>query len=463
MPDWKQEITKRLASLHLAAWREVEIVEEMAQHADDRYAELLASGTSETQARQAVLEEIAGDEDLLRELRRPERTVKHEPGAVSATKKHSILADLWQDLRYGLRMWAKNSGFTIVAVLTLALGIGANASIFTLINGLILRPLPYPHPERLVQLVQQFKDGPYYGVSFTQFRYFQRQSQTIKYLAAYDMIGSGLGLTVGAEPERVQSTRVSADFFRALGVFPIIGRSFTTEDDRPGAPAVVIFSYRIWQDFFGADSAALGRSIRMGGENYTVIGIAPPDFLSPREAEAWVPLRTQEDPSDRSSTFNTIARLRDGTTTKTVQADLDRVMQGWRQEFPDSIEPGQVGTSLIPYQKRLVGDVRPALLLLAAANCRVCTEWKVRTQAVLSCRCSGAQSLQRTFRSCRFRRCGGVSSPMGILPIQLPLRWPTMPSCGSFCPAQKPSAGKFSWVAKWARNFRIGPVRLWAW
>jgi hypothetical protein len=213
MLDWKQEITKRLAGLHLAASREVEVVEEMAQHADDRYSELLASGTSETQARQEVLGEIAGDEDLVRELRRAERTVKHEPGTVSATEKHSILADLWQDLRYGLRMWAKNSGFTIVAVLTLALGIGANASIFTLINGLILRPLPYPHPERLVQLVQQFKDGPYYGMSFTQFRYFQRQSQTIKYLAAYDMIGSGLGLTVGAEPERVQSTRVSARRF----------------------------------------------------------------------------------------------------------------------------------------------------------------------------------------------------------------------------------------------------------
>jgi putative ABC transport system permease protein len=280
MPDWKQEIARRLAGLHLAASREVEVVEELAQHADDRYAELLAGGTSETQARQTVLEEITSDEDLLRELRRTERSLRHEPHTLLATEKHSILSDLWQDLRYGLRMWAKNSAFTIVAVLTLALGIGANASIFTLINGLILRPLPYPHPERLMQLVQQFKDGPYYGMSFTQFRYFQRQSQTIEFLAAYDILGSGLSLTVGTEPERVQSTRVSADFFRVLGVPPIVGRNFNTDDDRPGAPPVVIFSYRIWKDFFGADSGVLGRSVRMGGENYTVIGITPPDFLT---------------------------------------------------------------------------------------------------------------------------------------------------------------------------------------
>jgi hypothetical protein len=200
MPDWKQEIAERLAGLHLAGVREVEIVEELGQHADDRYAELLAGGTSEAQARQAVLEEIASDEDLLRELRRAERTVGHEPSTLLATEKHSILADFWQDLRYGLRMWAKNSAFTLVAVLTLALGIGANASIFTLINGLILRPLPYPHPERLVQLAQQFKDGPYYGMSLTQFRYFHRQSHTIEYLAAYDILGSGLSLTIGTEP-----------------------------------------------------------------------------------------------------------------------------------------------------------------------------------------------------------------------------------------------------------------------
>jgi putative ABC transport system permease protein len=367
MPDWKPDIAKRLAGLHLAASREVEIVEEIAQHADDRYAELLAGGTRETQARQAVLEEIAGNEDLLGALRRAEPTVKHEPGTGWATQKHSILADLRQDLHYSLRMWSKNSGFTMVVVLTLALGIGANASIFTLINGFILRPLPYPHPERLVQLVQQFKDGPYYGTSFTQFRYFQRENQTVEYLAAHDILGSGLSLTVGAEPERVQSTRVSADFFRALGVAPLVGRNFTADDDRPGAPPVVIFSYRIWKEFFGADRAAVGRSIRMGGENYTVIGIAPPDFLPPREAEAWVPLRIHEDPSDRSSAYNTIARLREGVSTATAQDDLNRVMQHWRQEFPDSIEPGLVGTSMIPYQKRFVGDVRPALLLLAAA------------------------------------------------------------------------------------------------
>jgi hypothetical protein len=150
-----------------------------------------------------------------------------------------LLETVVHDVRFGLRMLCKSPGFTAVAVLTLGLGIGANVAIITLINGLILRPLPYPQPDRVVQVDRQMKEGPYYGMSLMEFRVYQRQNQTFEYLAAYDMLGSGLSLHTGAEPKLIQSRRVSADFFRAIGIFPPMGRDFTAEGDRPGAAPVV--------------------------------------------------------------------------------------------------------------------------------------------------------------------------------------------------------------------------------
>ena len=155
------------------------------------------------------------------------------------------------DVRFGLRMLRKSPGFTAVAVLTLALGIGANVAIFTLINGLILRPLPYPQPDRVVQVDRQMKECPCYG-ELDEFRVYQRQNR-LSCLAEYDMLGSGLSLHTGAEPKLIQSRRVSADFFRAIGIVPPMGRDFTAEDDRPGAAPVVILSYRIWKSLLNGN------------------------------------------------------------------------------------------------------------------------------------------------------------------------------------------------------------------
>jgi len=282
------------------------------------------------------------------------------------------MAGIFQDLRFALRMLAKNPGFTAVAVLTLALGMGANVSIFTLINGLILRPLPYPQTERVVQVDRQMKGGPYYGMSFMQFRLYQRQNRTFQHLAAYDLLGSGLSLNTGAEPELIQSRRVSADFFRAIGIAPAMGRDFDAADDRPGASPVVILSYRIWQDLLGGDSTAIGKSVRLGGENFAVIGVTPPNFTFSRAADAWVPLRTAEDPSDRASAFGVIGRLRSGVPYELAKQDLDGINEHIRKNYPAVIDPDEVAPAreVGPHLARVV-DVAVEIRVEGAGRDRI--------------------------------------------------------------------------------------------
>jgi predicted permease len=311
------------------------------------------AGMSQQEARRAALLKLGGVEQV-KESHRERRGLP-------------MLESVWQDLRFAVRMLGKSPGFTFLAVLTLALGIGANVAIFTPINGLILRPLPYPQPDRVVQVDRQTKEGPYYGMNSMEFRLYQRRNQAFEYLAAYDMLGSGLSLHTGAQPELIQSRRVCADFFRAIGIPPVMGRDFTAEDDRPGAAPVFILSYGIWKSLLNSNPAVIGQTVRMGGESYTLIGITPANFVSSRETEAWVPLRTAEDLSDHASAFHVIGRLRPGISYEFAREDLGAVQQHIRQDYPGVIEPNQLGVLVTLYQDRVVGDLRPLLLLLAAA------------------------------------------------------------------------------------------------
>jgi predicted permease len=348
-----RSLFQRLRSLFRNEQLDRDLSDELAAHLEMHIADNLRAGLSPEEARRRALMQLGGVEQT-KESMRDRRGVP-------------LLEAVVHDVRFGLRMLRKSPGFTAVAVLTLALGIGANVAIFTLINGLILRPLPYPQPDRVVQVDRQTKEGPYYGMSLMEFRTYQRQNQTFEYLAAYDMLGSGLSLHTGAEPELIQSRRVSSDFFRAIGILPPMGRDFTAEDDRPGAAPVVILSYRIWKSLLNGNPAVIGQTVRMGGENYTVIGITSPHFVFAQEAEAWVPLRTAEDPGDHAGAFHVIGRLRPGVAYEFAREDLDAVQQHIRQDYPGVIEPNQLGVLVTLYQDRVVGGVRPLLFLLAAA------------------------------------------------------------------------------------------------
>jgi hypothetical protein len=236
--DWKEEIRDRLAGLPLQGAREAEIVEELAQHLEDRYETLLSGGATQEEADSSALAELSDSWLLTRELRQVERTVRQEPVVLGEGRKHMI-ENLWLDLRYGMRILLKSPVFTAVAVLTLTLGIGANTVIFSLVNALLFRPLPaVQEPDQLTYL-----SGSH---SYPEYEYLRDQNEVFSGLLAQGGTTS-LNLNTGGEPELVIGELVTANFFSVLGVTPAMGRTLLPEEDRqPGAHPVTVISYGLW-------------------------------------------------------------------------------------------------------------------------------------------------------------------------------------------------------------------------
>ncbi|MET0624255.1 MAG: ABC transporter permease, partial [Pyrinomonadaceae bacterium] len=368
MPDWKQEVSARLSGLKLKPTREAEIVEELSQHLEDRYEQALAGGASEVEARRAVLQELTEGDLLAQGLGRVERPVRREPVAFGSPRRMGMLGDFGQDLRYGLRALWKNPGFTAVAVIALALGIGANSAIFSVVNTVLLRPLPYKDPERLVMVWEENaksgypKDTPAVG-NFVDWR---EQNQVFEGMAA--VAEQDFNLTGAGEPERLSGHRVSADLFPLLDVAPHAGRVFTPEEDSPGADRVVVISHGLWQRRFGADPGLLGKTLNLNGEPHTVVGVMPAHFQFPnRLDELWVPIAfTPQQAANRGRHYlEVVARLKPGVTLEGAQAEMSTVAARLQQQHPES----NVGLGAVvePMHEHLVGDIRPALLVLLGA------------------------------------------------------------------------------------------------
>lgn len=270
-----------------------------------------------------------------------------------------------QDLRFALRVYAKNRSFTIIAVLALAIGIGSNIAVFTVVNALLFRSLPYPDGDRLVQVGRSLNEGPVYPMSYARFRFLEQNNHAFESLAAYDVVGSSLSLTLGETPELVQSSRVSANFFRVLQINPLLGHDFTSDDDKPGAAPVAIISHSAWSRLFGNAPNVVGQSVRMSGEAYTIIGVMPADFNFGADTEAWITIRKAEDWTDRSNPYLVIGRLRPGTTVETAHSDLTVLFRRLMDEQPASIAQTEVGALITPYRERVVGNTRVPLLMLA--------------------------------------------------------------------------------------------------
>jgi putative ABC transport system permease protein len=272
---------------------------------------------------------------------------------------------LFQDLRYGLRMLARNPLFTAVAVLTLALGIGATTAIFTVVNAVLLRPLPYPHPEELVYVQKNLP--PPYGINpfagNREFVAWRNQSRTLSPVAAY--MYSWFNLTGGGEPERVTCGLATASFFSLLGVHPVVGRVFLPEEDRPGGPPVVILSYALWKQRFGGDSSVLGKGLTLDDKTYTIVGVLPATFVIPDEYKIdyalWVPLAESETGAGPFRIVRVIGRLKPRVALATARSELDTILQ--------SILRGRIKMSVVlsPWHEQITEKYRLSLLLFLGA------------------------------------------------------------------------------------------------
>jgi putative ABC transport system permease protein len=274
---------------------------------------------------------------------------------------------LWQDLRYGFQMLARNPGLTVLALLALALGIGANTTIFSAVNAVLLRPLPYGEPDRLVVVRDVQPEAGDIPGSFPEYLDWKEQEQVFDGLATYFNIKANL--TGEGEPERLDGVRASANLLSLLRANPVLGRTFLPEEEQTGGERVALISYSLWQRRFGGDRKVLGRSIALNGQGFTVVGVLSPDFRLPSEIrlrssrDIWMPLRLDTNRAPRGLHFLTVlGRLRPGLSLAQGRAEMEVVAARLQEERGTSH-----GVKLVPIHGRVLGGVRPALLLLAGS------------------------------------------------------------------------------------------------
>ncbi|HEX8144501.1 MAG TPA: ABC transporter permease [Pyrinomonadaceae bacterium] len=277
------------------------------------------------------------------------------------------MGTLWQDVRYGFRILRKKPAFTAMAVLTLALGIGANTSIFSVVNAILLRELPYREPSRLVWAeTAQERNGrrETSGVSPADFWDWKEQSRTFEQLAAFR--GEGISLKDSEQPEALAGARVSFNFFQTLGIAPMLGRAFSSEDGQLSAPGTIVLSHRLWQRRFGGDPSIVGRTLQTTEGPSVVVGVMPPDFRFPSFAEAWVPFaRDSSEMRVRNRYFQVFGRLKPDQSLASAQAEMTTVASRLEAEHPETNKGWAV--VLTPLKQRLTGETRPALLVLLGA------------------------------------------------------------------------------------------------
>ena len=271
-----------------------------------------------------------------------------------------------RDLRFVLRSLAKTPGFTATAIVVLAVGIGANTAIFSVVNTILLKPLSYPEPDSLVQLVNVDPQGTDSAASVPKLNIWLQQTSIFQHVAGYDQGGAGLNLTASDNPEQVQGVHVTADFFALLGAPVIAGRTFTAAEDSPNGGHVVVLSYGLWNRRFGGNPNIVGTSIQLDGQPFVVVGVIGGNFVTEPGGDLWLPYQFDLMSQDRANYFFVAARLKPGITLQMANARLKIAADQYRHTYPGALGP-QGGFGVIPLQESIIGDTRSSLLVLLGA------------------------------------------------------------------------------------------------
>jgi len=368
MPDWAEEISRRLTALHLDPAREAEVVEELSQHLEDRYRELCLGGADEDRAIRESLAEL-DDSDLVRELAGVERDYAREPltiGGGAPAGSARMLAGFWHDVRFGGRLLMKDKGVTVVVVVTLALAIAANTIVFGLTELLWLRPVPVANAQRLVAVFASDERSitSRDPLSIPQYRDVVRQTTVFDSVAA--MVGRQFSLTGTGDPQPVIAVLATANFFTTLGLDPVVGRLFLPGEDTAGRSNVAVLSHRFWSARFHADRDVLGRTVILNGTPHTVVGVLTPaiELGSLNVVDVWLPLDTASSTTrQRERDIAVYGLLASGQTVAAANADLNAITERLRKDYP--VTDGHLQIHALSMRDANVSPDTPLLLTMA--------------------------------------------------------------------------------------------------
>jgi predicted permease len=360
---WAREIRARLASLSLSPAREAEIIEELSQHLDQRYEELRACGTSDTDARRLTIDELL-DRDALANQMRALRQAHTAPPPTPGASNRFLLPDLGQDIRYAVHTLRKQPGFAIAAVVMLSLGIGATTAIFSVVNSVLIRPLAYPDADQLVRIVHAIGGSDQTYFSDAIYVTYLENTQAFQDLGVWVPAGRA-NVTGQGEPEEVRALTASRGILTTLGVRPEAGRWFSPEDDTPAAPDTVILSHGYWLRKFGGDRGVIGQFLTVDARPHQIIGVMPAQFGFRGEQDIIRPLRIDRGRLSPVFRLNGIARLKPGVTLAQASADAARVLEVFFDTYgANQNRTQQWQPTLRPLKQDVVGDIGNMLWVL---------------------------------------------------------------------------------------------------
>jgi predicted permease len=360
MPDWTGPIRERLARLHLSGAREAEIIEELSGHLDQQYAMLRRAGYSAEDARKAGLVELEGHELIIREMRKP------APEAIGATRGGNLMSEFLHDLKIAVRTLRTRPGFAAMVVGMLALGIGGNTAIFGIFNGLVLRPLPFAHADRLIDVDEtapkwQLK---YVSVSANDFYLWQQANSTFEDLGAYATGGGNLSTDNGAV-QRVKTASVTYNFLNVFGLKPALGRGISSVEDRKDGAKVMLLSNALWHRLYNADPGVIGRVVKLSEQPYTIVGVLPEEAVWPLDMDAWIPLAVDHT-APSNYYLGTVGRLRHGVSAQQAEADLYRIHRA-AAGTPGHTSNGDTAPVLTALRAKALGDLSLVTRILLGA------------------------------------------------------------------------------------------------